>query len=213
MVNDEGGVSLIPSYRILQDEFFRHMQEAGFQDFVRGECGSDVQHLSCLEYQIQQDKIRLKEIREIIKTKSEQKRNTEIIRKTYAEIDDMGKRTIMGKVVVSKEDFDLFTELAKEGISNRCTIQRLESDSQVLQQRNWNLQCRLDHQGQQLEALMIQDDRYRKALKAEPEKVETFLDSVLESLRKKEERQAETILYSKGKGCAQERKNNEDRTN
>jgi len=213
VMNDEGCISLIPSYRILQDEFFRHMQEAGFKDFVRGECGSDTQHLSCLEYQIQQDKISLKEIRETIKTESEQKRNTEIIRKTYAEIDDMGKRTITGKVVISKENFELLTELAKEGISNRSTIQRLESDSQVLQQRNWNLQCRLDHQGQQLEALMIQDDRYRKALKAEPEKVETFLDSVLESLRKKEERQAETILYSKGKGRTQEGKNNEDRTN
>ena len=41
VVNGEGCVSLIPSYCILQDEFFRHMQEAGFKDFVRGECGSD----------------------------------------------------------------------------------------------------------------------------------------------------------------------------
>ena len=213
VVNDEGGVSLIPSYRILQDEFFRHMQEAGFKDFVRGECGSDTQHLSCLEYQIKQDTTRLTEIRKAIKESSVSEKAAKEIFKTHAEIDDMGKRTITGKIVISKEDFDRLTELAKEGISNRSTIQRLESDSRILQQRNWNLQCRLDHQRQQLEALMIQDDRYRQALKADSEKVKTFLDSILESLRKKEERKAETILYSKEKGRTLEEKNNGDRTN
>ena len=60
---------------------------------------------------------------------------------------------------------------------------------------------------------MIQDDRYRQALKADSEKVKTFLDSILESLRKKEERKAETILYSKEKGRTLEEKNNGDRTN
>lgn len=213
VVNDEGGVSLIPSYRILQDEFFRHMQEAGFKDFVRGECGSDTQHLSCLEYQIKQDTARLREIRKAIKESSVSEKAAKEIFKTHAEIDDMGKRTITGKVAISKEDFDLLTELAKEGISSRNNIHRLESDNQILHQRNWDLQCRLDHQGQQLETLLIQDYRYLQALKAEPERVETFLNNILESLRKKEERQAETILYSRGKGRIQEDKNNEDRTN
>ena len=42
------------------------MQEAGFTDFVRGERGSDAQHLSSLEYQIKQDTERLKEIQKSI---------------------------------------------------------------------------------------------------------------------------------------------------
>lgn len=210
VMNDEGGVSLIPSYRILQDEFFRHMQEAGFKDFVRGECGSDAQHLSCLEYQIRQDTARLKEIRKAIKESSISEKIAKEIERTYAEIDNMGKKTITGKVSISKEDFKLLTEFAKEGISSRGTIQQLKSDCQVLEQRNWNLQGSLEHQERQLEALKVRGYRYWQALKAEPEKVETFLESILEPLRKK---QAETILYSKGKSHTREGKNDKDRTN
>ncbi len=199
VVNDESGVSLMPSYRILQDEFFHHMQEAGFKDFIRGERGSDAQHLSCLEYQIKQDTERLKEIQKAIKTNAALEKTAKEIHKTYSEIDNMGKRTITGKVSISKEDFDLLSELAKEGIFSRGAIQRLKSDYQVLQQRNWNLQGSLDRQERQLETLKIQGYRYWEALKAEPEKVETFLDSILEPLRKNEEEKAKTILYSKGK--------------
>ena len=206
VMNDERCISLIPSYRILQDEFFRHMQEAGFKDFVRGKCGSDAQHLSCLEYQIRQDTARLKEIQKAIEVNAASEKAAIEIHKTYLEIDNMGKRTITGKVSISKEDFDLLSELAKEGISSRGTIQRLKSDYQILQQRNWNLQGSLEYQGRQLEALKTRGYRYWQALKADPEKVETFLDSVLEPLRKKEEKQAETILYSKGKARIQEDK-------
>ena len=206
VMDEDGKTSLLPSYRILQDEFFRHMQEAGFKDFVRGKCGSDAQHLSCLKYQIRQDTARLKEIQKAIEVNAASEKAAIEIHKTYLEIDNMGKRTITGKVFISKEDFDLLSELAKEGISSRGTIQRLKSDYQILQQRNWNLQGSLEYQGRQLEALKTRGYRYWQALKADPEKVETFLDSVLEPLRKKEEKQAETILYSKGKARIQEDK-------
>lgn len=206
VTDEEGKTSLVPSYRILQDEFFRHMQEAGFKDFVRGACGSDTQHLSCLEYQIQQDTARLKEIQKAIKESSILEKTAKEILKTHAEIDDMGKRTITGKVVILKEDFALLTKLAKEGISSISTIQRLESESQVLQQRNWSLQCSLERQERQLETLKIQGYRYWQASKIEPEKVEIFLDSILGPLRRKEEKQAETILYPKAKIRTQEEK-------
>ena len=35
---------LIPTYSILQDEFFEHMQKAGFKDFHRGERGSNEEY-------------------------------------------------------------------------------------------------------------------------------------------------------------------------
>ncbi len=38
------------------------MKQAGFKDFERGERGSTTQHLSVLEYKIQQDKQRLEQI-------------------------------------------------------------------------------------------------------------------------------------------------------
>jgi hypothetical protein len=60
-LTDENGVPqfdangkpiLIPTYSILQDEFFEYMQSQGFTDFIRGERGSNTQHQSVLQYQI-----------------------------------------------------------------------------------------------------------------------------------------------------------------
>lgn len=49
----------VPSYSILQDEFYEHMQNAGFNDFLRGERGSTAEYKSSLQYQIEKDKERL----------------------------------------------------------------------------------------------------------------------------------------------------------
>jgi len=194
VISNEGEVSLIPSYRILQDEFFSHMQEAGFTDFIRGERGSDAQHLSCLEYQIQKDRAKLEEIQEAIKVRSEQKRNVELIHKTYTEIDGMGKRTITGKVVISTDDFEILAEFAKEGISSRGTIQRLESDNDSLQLQNSKLRGSVDRQQKQLDALLEGCRPYLEASKAEPGKVEMFLKRVLEPLHEREREQERSIM-------------------
>ena len=54
-LTDENGVPqfyangkpiLIPTYSILQDEFFEHMQSEGFTDFIRGDRGSNAHCLS-----------------------------------------------------------------------------------------------------------------------------------------------------------------------
>ena len=199
VTDEDGKTALIPSYRILQDEFFKHMQEAGFTDFVRGKQGSDTQHLSSLEYQIKQDTERLKEIQKSIEEKAVQEKALSEIHKTYLEIDHMGKSGITGKESVSKEDFELLTELAKEGISGRGEIQRLKSDYSRLIMQNFDLQNDLKHREKQLDALATRCRPYWQAAKIEPERVKAFLDSILEPLRRGEEKKAETILYRKGK--------------
>lgn len=40
IVDENGNKILVPSYSLLQDKFFEYMQDAGFDDFVRGEKGS-----------------------------------------------------------------------------------------------------------------------------------------------------------------------------
>ena len=45
------------SYSILQDELFNYMTEQGFKGFQRGEYGSTAEHLTSLQYQIQQDNL------------------------------------------------------------------------------------------------------------------------------------------------------------
>ena len=62
-VTDENGkTQLIKSYSLLQDRFFEHMRDAGFEDFERGERGSTSQHLSVTEFKVKQEQQRLADI-------------------------------------------------------------------------------------------------------------------------------------------------------
>ena len=62
-VTDENGKShLIKSYSLLQDRFFEHMRDAGFEDFERGERGSTAQHLSVTEFKVKKETERLENL-------------------------------------------------------------------------------------------------------------------------------------------------------
>lgn len=64
-VTDEDGKShIIKSYSLLQDRFFEHMRDAGFEDFERGERGSTAQHLSVTEFKVKMENERLNAITE-----------------------------------------------------------------------------------------------------------------------------------------------------
>ncbi len=59
-VTDEAGhTQIVKSYSLLQDRFFEHMRDAGFEDFERGERGSTVEHLSVIEYKTKKESERL----------------------------------------------------------------------------------------------------------------------------------------------------------
>jgi len=47
------------SYSLLQDRFFQHMKDAGYDDIQRGERGSTAEHLSVLEYKTMKESERL----------------------------------------------------------------------------------------------------------------------------------------------------------
>lgn len=64
-VTDETGKShIVKSYSLLQDRFFEHMRDAGFEDFERGERGSTAKHLSVTEFKVKQEQQRLEAITE-----------------------------------------------------------------------------------------------------------------------------------------------------
>ena len=59
-ITDENGhTQIIKSYSLLQDRFFEHMRDAGFEDFERGERGSTAEHLSVIEYNTKKESERL----------------------------------------------------------------------------------------------------------------------------------------------------------
>lgn len=62
-VTDENGKThLVKSYSLLQDRFFEHMRDAGFEDFERGERGSTAQHLSVTEFKVKKETERLENL-------------------------------------------------------------------------------------------------------------------------------------------------------
>ncbi len=52
------------SYSVLQDDFFRYMREAGYDDVERGERGSSEEHLTVTQFKVQQEQARLAELTE-----------------------------------------------------------------------------------------------------------------------------------------------------
>ena len=124
MKSKTGKTVLLNSYSLLQDRFFEHMRAAGFDGFERGERGSTAEHLSVLDYKIQQDKKRLDEISEQ-KEKSQKEIDTLVqatkvragILATQEEINAMAKPGKSGKTMyVSNSDWGRVSDMAKRCI-------------------------------------------------------------------------------------------------
>ena len=62
VTDEDGKTHLIKSYSLLQDRFFEHMRDAGFEDFERGERGSTAQHLSVTEFKVKKEAERLENL-------------------------------------------------------------------------------------------------------------------------------------------------------
>ena len=182
--NDKGKPVLIPSYSILQDDFFNHMQRAGFNDFLRGEKGSTAEHLSCLQYEIQQDKKRLEKIKERLQTEEVRYDEIHTMHKTFSEIDGMGKKTLTGKVTISSEDFNDLSNMAKQSVAARSKIFDLEGENERLRKRNWELQSSINRLSARLHELEQVCAPYLEALRLMPEKVKAFISDVLKTVRK-----------------------------
>ena len=182
--NEKGKPILIPSYSILQDDFFNHMQKAGFNDFIRGEKGSTAEHLSCLQYEIQQDKKRLEEIKSQVEKEEIHYDNIHTVHKTFMEIDSMGKKTLTGKVTISSEDFNDLSNMAKQSVTARSKIYDLEQENKKLQSRIWDLQSSINRLSKRLRELEQVCAPYLEALRLMPEKVQAFISDVLKTVRK-----------------------------
>ena len=130
--SEDGKAVLILSYSLLQDRFFEHMRAAGFKDFERGVRGSTTQHLSVLDYKLQQDTEKLTSIEKQVEAQQKElatvscqlavERQTS---KTFHELDELGRKKMFGKVELSEQDYKEVISLAKEGVLFRSKIAEL----------------------------------------------------------------------------------------
>lgn len=166
------------SYSILQDELFNHMTEKGFKGFQRGEYGSTAEHLTSLQYQIKQDTQRLDKLQRRIQKEQVKYKSSHQIFKTYNEIDSMGQKTFTGKMAISKEDYKELTILAKEGITSRAEIRKLEEDVGYYQQRYYNTANALENMKSRYNELKEKCRPFLQALDHFPEVAKLFTEKV-----------------------------------
>ena len=161
--NEKGKPVLVPSYSILQDQFYEHMQEAGFRDFERGVRGSTAQNKSNARFQAEQDKKRLAAIQEKIEQANEELSTILPVKASAELIDNMGKKTLTGKIQMSGEDYTYLTNLAKECLVNRRDIHFLESSLRGYKNRVAELKAELaDDQTRlnEVQTASAQTDKY-----------------------------------------------------
>ena len=64
ILSARGKPVLKKSYSVLQDDFFRYMREAGYDDVERGERGSSEEHLTVTQFKVMKEQARLTELME-----------------------------------------------------------------------------------------------------------------------------------------------------
>ena len=114
------------SYSVLQDDFFRYMRDAGYDDVERGERGSSEEHLTVTQFKVQQEQARLAELTEQNRQQEQQAatlgRQIEKIQNqqvNVAAIEKIEAKSIpfSTKVAVEREDFDRISTLAKKYVA------------------------------------------------------------------------------------------------
>jgi cell division protein FtsL len=188
-----GKVVLIPSYSLLQDRFFEYMKAAGFRDFERGIRGSTMQHLSVLDYKIQQDNEKLARIEQQVEAQqkelsavSKQLTTKQQTSKTFHELDELGRKKMLGKVTLAEQDFKEVVSLAKEGVLSRGKISDLSQALQKARSRIYDLEDSYNR-------LYEWASEFRQALKLAPQRVKEVFAEIF--LRDKEEREARRNMH------------------
>ena len=170
--NEKGKPVLVPSYSILQDQFYEHMQEAGFRDFERGVRGSIAQNKTNVRFQAEQDKKRLAAIQEKIEQANEELSTILPVKASAELIDNMGKKTLTGKIQMSGEDYTYLTNLAKECLVNRRDIYFLESSLR-------GYKSKLAEVRAELAELKAKCRPFLEALAIAPKKVMEFIGRII----------------------------------
>ena len=126
ILSAKGKPVLKKSYSILQDDFFRYMHDAGYNDVERGERGSSEEHLTVTQFKVQREQARLAELTEQNRQQEQQAatlgKQIEKIQNqqvAVAAIEKIESKPIpfSTKIAVDREDFEHLSTLAKKYVA------------------------------------------------------------------------------------------------
>jgi hypothetical protein len=179
-VDKQGNKKRIPSYSLLQDMYFNHMEKAGYEDFERGVRGSNTEHLSVVEFKVQQDTRKLSELDKRIEARQSDLSvienglaSAQKIQATVQEVEETGKQKMFGKVELTKDEYTDLAALAKEGIVSRTKILDLQESLNQVTDSMWREQ-------KLLQAIQEQAEQYFKAIELAPEVVQDCFTEIFE---------------------------------
>jgi len=176
------------SYSLLQDRFHDHMKAAGFDGFERGERGSTTEHLETLQYKSKKEAERAAALEAEAEKKKKQleslDKKTVVKKQEVAEIEEIeklgNKRTLLGGVPLSVENWNKLFELAKEAVKSRSVISGLRRSLSEVAPKIAELERKL--KVKENEKLSITDTmKYHQAMQRSPQKL---LETVADIMRK-----------------------------
>ena len=179
MLTAKGKPILRKSYSVLQDDFFNVMLAAGYADVERGERGSTEEHLTVTQFKVAQESARLEALADKVESKEailhrleEKTKAQKTIQVSHAEIDQMGKKTLLGKVELTQQEATQLKQLAKNGITAGAEIADLKQQLKDAKKsaRIWK---------QRYEELLERTKDFLAALAKTPELVQDFLRQIL----------------------------------
>ena len=190
-VYDKNGKAvLIKSYSLLQDRFFKYMSDCGYKDFIRGERGSNAEHLDNLQFKISKNKERLESIISQIKEKQSTFDNIMKFDKQIKGISDLGKpKRFSKKIELEPQDYNNLVNYAKKGIVADKEIYELNN-------RIDNLRNAVDKWKSLYDDIVEKTKDYFHAIKLTPQKVTNFFKGLFDK-EKKDELEKERIEQEK----------------
>lgn len=200
VLKNDGKPKMQSSYSLLQDRFFNHMKQAGYYDLERGVRGSTAEHLTVLDYKIQQDKKQLEQTKQHIKQeelelqKLQQKvESIQPVAASVEEVDTMGKQKRFGnKIELTQAEYTKLTELAKSGITSKHKLAEVKAECDY-----WFQEFR--EVDRQLTDLVETAKDYFKALKLAPQRVKELFQDIFSQEQRKEESQKKTQKWKLSK--------------
>lgn len=126
ILSTKGKPALKKSYSVLQDDFFRYMRDAGYDDVERGEHGSSEEHLTVTQFKVQQEQARLAELTEQNRQQEQQAatlgRQIEIIRNqqvNVAAIERIEDKPVplSSKVILERPEYESLAMAAKKYVT------------------------------------------------------------------------------------------------
>ena len=179
ILQKNGKPVLRKSYSVLQDDFFNAMRTAGYTDVERGERGSTEEHLTVAQFKTEREQERLAALEHQVEKKQKVLQKVEqkiVVQKgtaaTFAEIDSMGRKTLMGKMEFSQQEAEDLKRLAKKGIAADTTIKDLQRDLKSARRDAQIMKRRYKELKEQVKDFLV-------AIKKAPERVMTFIFKVL----------------------------------